>query len=121
MQGLQGRLTTVVPPTPFVCRLQELLPHMNLKELTATGFGVSKLRMPPDVAAPLVPAIEAQVRKGGGQHTESVSSRGSRWERVSEAERESVSGIKSGVRTRWRWLGEGGVESRPRRWCLPRP
>lgn len=45
----------------LVSRLQDLLPVLKMKELTAAGVGLTRLGMPPAVTTPLVAAFEAKV------------------------------------------------------------
>lgn len=50
----------------LVSRLQELLPSLKMKELTAAGVGLTRLGMPPSVTMPLVAAFEAKVTEMSG-------------------------------------------------------
>lgn len=62
------QLLAPIPAPPFLAsprcrRLQDLLPVLKMKELTAAGVGLTRLGMPPAVTTPLVAAFEAKARR----------------------------------------------------------
>ncbi|KAL4433785.1 hypothetical protein ABPG75_000226 [Micractinium tetrahymenae] len=59
--GLMDIQPSIDAKEQLVARLQELLPTLKMKELTAAGVGLTRLGMPPSVVVPLVAAFEAKV------------------------------------------------------------